>query len=85
MLQMLLQLINTIFGFFNSLLPTSPFGDYIQGSEQIILGISWLNWVLPIGEMLALMVIWLGVCLAVCAVKVALDITGSVGSKVAGN
>ena len=84
MLQGLLTLLNTIFGFFDGLLPESPFADYITANNQVIQGISWLNWVVPIGDMLAVMVIWLGLCLAVVAVKVALDVTGSIGGKVVG-
>ena len=85
MLQGLLSLLNTIFGFLDTLLPTSPFEQYITANNQISLGISWLNWVFPIGEMLAIMVVWLGLCLTVVAVRVALDVTGSVGGKVVGS
>lgn len=85
MLQAILGLFNTIFGFLGNLLPDSPFTDMVQVNDQLILGISWLNWLVPINEMLAMMVVWLGACVAVVAVRVALDVTGSIGGKVSGS
>lgn len=82
MIQALAQFFATVFGWLGNLLPDSPFANMVQVSEDLALGISWLNWLVPISEMLAMMVLWLAACVAVVAVRVALDVTGSIGGRV---
>ena len=84
MLQGLFTFIGTIFGWLNDLLPDSPFTGLVQASQDLSLGISWLNWLFPINEMLAILAIWIAACAAITAVRVALDLTGSVAGKVVG-
>ena len=83
MLSGFLQLIGTIFDWLNGLLPDSPFADALQVTQDMTLGLSWLNWVLPISEMLVMLALWIAAMAAVTAVKVALSVTSSVGGKVA--
>lgn len=85
MLEAILSLFNSIFGILNGLLPDSPFTDLVQVNEQLLLGLGWLNWLLPLSEMLAMMVVWLGVCVVVVAVRTALDVTANIGGKVSGS
>lgn len=84
MLQGLFTFLGTIFGWLNDLLPESPFADIVQTSQQLSLGISWLNWLFPISDMLAIMAIWIAACAAITAVRVAFDITGGLAGKVVG-
>lgn len=85
MLEGFLTLLGTIFGWLGDLLPTSPLSGYAVVTEQMTLGLRWLNWVLPLSEMLLMLVAWMAALLAVTAVKVALGVTGSVGGKVVGS
>lgn len=85
MLQAILGLLNTIFGFLGNLLPDSPFVGLVELNESLIQYVSWFNWLVPINEMLSMMVLWLGACVAVTAVRTALDVTGSIGGKVSGS
>lgn len=85
MLEAILGLFNTIFGFLGNLLPDSPFTGMVQVNDSLLQGIGWLNWLVPINEMLAMMALWLVACVAVVAVRTALDVTGSIGGKVSGS
>lgn len=82
MLQTLTSLLATVFGFLDGLLPDSPFADAFQVTQQMSLGIGWLNWLMPIGEMLVIMSLWIAACLAITAIRVALEVTSDVGGKV---
>lgn len=84
MLQGLLTFLGTIFGWLDSLLPNSPLAGLVQTSQNLSLGISWLNWLFPINDMLALLAIWIAACAAITAVRVAFDITGGLAGKVIG-
>ena len=77
MLSGFLQLIGTIFDWLNGLLPDSPFADALQVTQDMTLGLSWLNWVLPISEMLVMLALWIAAMAAVTAVKVALSVTST--------
>lgn len=41
-----------------SVLPLSPFRDLIDGIE-LSDGLSWLNWFIPVGQMLSVLALWL--------------------------
>lgn len=84
MLQALFGFVGTIFGWLGNLLPDSPFANYVQVTEQMSLGLSWLNWLIPINEMLVILALWIAACAAITAVRLALDITGILGGKVSG-
>lgn len=84
MLQAIFGFISTIFGWLGNLLPDSPFDGIVQVTDQLTLGISWLNWLLPISEMLVTLFLWIAACVAITAVRVALDVTADIGGKVAG-
>ena len=84
MLQAIFGFISTIFGWLGNLLPDSPFADIVQVTDQLVLGISWLNWLLPINEMLVTLFLWIAACVAITAVRIALDVTADISGKVAG-
>lgn len=84
MLQAIFGFISTIFGWLGNLLPDSPFDGVVQVTDNLVLGISWLNWLLPISDMLVSLFLWIGACVAITAVRVALDVTADIGGKVAG-
>lgn len=46
-----------------NILPRSPFADYIAKAEQLPY-MSWVNWVIPFGDMVKVFGLWLG-CVAV--------------------
>lgn len=84
MLSGLLGILGTICGWLGSLFPASPFAEVPQVTSQMQLGLSWLNWVFPISEMLVALGLWIAAIAAVSAVKLALRMTSDVGSKVVG-
>lgn len=84
MLQALFGFVSTIFGWLSNLLPDSPFANFAHVTDQMSLGLSWLNWLIPMNEMLAILAIWITACAAITAVRFALDITGILGGKVSG-
>lgn len=84
MLSGILGLLGTIFGWLGGLLPDSPLTDYAQVTQDMQLGLAWLNWVVPISEMLVMLVLWMGVIAIVSAVKIALRTTSDIGGKVIG-
>lgn len=81
MLSAIAGLFGTIFGWLGSLLPESPFSDSAQITADMQLGLSWLNWVFPISEMLLMLAGWIAVCFAVTVVRIALQVAGDVGSQ----
>lgn len=85
MLSAIAGLLSTVFGWLGSLLPTSPLRDYAVAADNLRLGLAWLNWLLPISEMLVMLALWVAALAAFTAVKIALGVTSSVGGKVAGN
>ena len=85
MLSAIAGLLSTVFGWVGGLLPDSPFTQYAVAADSLQLGLAWFNWFVPISEMLVMLGLWIAAMLAVTAVKVALRMTSSVGSKVAGS
>lgn len=80
-----LTLLGTIFGWLGGLLPDSPLSGYAVVTEQMSLGLRWLNWFMPISEMLVMVAAWIAAMFAITAVKVALQVTSSVSGKVIGS
>lgn len=56
------QLLNGIVGFFLQFMPLSPFAD-IGLSGVFDVGLGWLNWLVPFGDMVNLFTAWCGACL----------------------
>lgn len=84
MLDGLLGVIGTVFGWLGGLLPTSPFSDWMTVTQEMQLGLRWLNWFFPVSEMLVMLVGWIAVVAAVQAVRIALRYSADVAGKVVG-
>lgn len=82
MLSGLLSLLGTLFGWLGDLLPDSPFAAWMQVTDDLVLGLGWLNWVLPLGEMLTMLSLWIAAMLAVTAFKIGMDTMGHIAGKV---
>lgn len=68
MLSFLSGLFSGIFGFFTSFLPDSPFATWATGATSINLGVAYLNWFIPVGDLVviftayvALLAVWFAV------------------------
>lgn len=59
MLSFLVGLLHGIFDVLNSLLPSSPFASLAGSLEGASMGLGWLNWFVPVGDMLTLFGLWL--------------------------
>lgn len=84
MLSGFLGLLGTVFGWIGGLLPDSPLSGYVTVTDGMRLGLAWLNWFLPISDMLVALGLWIAAMALFTAVKVAFGMTANVGSKVAG-
>ena len=82
MLQAIMGFLGTIFGWLGNLLPDSPLREVATVTQDMALGISWLNWLVPISDMLVILFLWIAACVAITAVRVALDVTGDLAGKV---
>lgn len=68
MLSVIFGFVGGILQFLNSVLPDSPFQGLIQETDAVTLGLGWLNWLLPVGDMMAIFAAYLVVLLAYFAV-----------------
>lgn len=69
MIDFLTQLFSGLLGFFDSLLPGNPFEGMLTITDDLMLGLGWLNWLVPLQGMVAMATIWLMSCVGVVAVK----------------
>lgn len=80
----ILGLLSSLVGWMLTHLPASPFANISWGdvegfgtySLQEIL--SWVNWLLPFGEMLQLFTAWLGCIVLIAAVRYVIKTGGSI-------
>lgn len=75
MLDALLQMLNGMLSVLGGLLPSSPFEQWAQVTEDMHLGLGWLNWVVDFNGCLGIFVAWLAVGVAV---SIARFVLGSV-------
>lgn len=73
MIDVILSFLNGILGFLNGILPDSPFTDIIEGNETMLNALGWLNWLVPINDLLAIFSVYLVALLAYQAASLALD------------
>lgn len=85
MIDGLLAIFNTLFGWVANLLPSSPFAEWVQISENMRMGLGWLNWFCPIADMVQMLLVWIGLAVAVTALKMFLNAGGNVAEKVLGS
>lgn len=60
MLSFLMGLVRGIVGFLVSVLPVDPLLDSLTLVDEVRTGIGWLNFFIPVGDMLGIFTIWLG-------------------------
>lgn len=65
-----------------SLLPKSPFADYYNTFAWNNQYLSWLNWILPIGDMLGILSVWLTAIACYYAFKVLTKYLGNLSALV---
>lgn len=75
MLSFLNSLFSGLFGFLNQLLPGNPLSGMLAVSDNMRVGLGWLNWLVPLQGMVAMATIWLMACVAVVGVKLAISIS----------
>lgn len=81
MISAIVGFITGILGFLNSILPNSPFTDLLVGTQGLATALGWLNWIVPVGDLMAIFAAYLAVLLIWAAVDMAL---GSAGKSVLG-
>lgn len=77
-------LINGILGFLGSFLPDSPIQDWIAGTESLQTALGWLNWVVPVQELIVIFLAWIALLVAWCGVRLALGKTVGIGKSLVG-
>lgn len=80
-------LLGGLLDFLTGFLPASPFADVITGMGSLGQGIGWLNWFLPVGDLLAIFGLWIAAALVWAVVdfivrKAQGVISGLIGSGV---
>lgn len=73
MIDVILSFLDGILGFLNGLLPDSPFADIIASNEVMLNALGWLNWLVPISDLLGIFSVYLVALLAYQAASLALD------------
>lgn len=72
MLDGILSFLNGVIGFLASVLPESPFSSVLEStnelSETVHMALGWLNWFVPVGDMLGIFVAYLGALLLIVAI-----------------
>lgn len=84
MIDVVLELVNGILGFLNGVLPDSPFQGLIETNESVLTALGWLNWFVPVGQLLAIFAVYVAALLAWQAVDMALGGIDFAKSIVAG-
>lgn len=75
-MDLLANLVMGVLGFFNTVLPDDPFAAWIAGAESLSLGMGYLNWFVPIGDLLAIFAAYLALLLVWAAVDFAFRAAG---------
>ncbi len=59
MLDFVVDFLRSVLGGLVDLLPASPFEQFYSAFNVIGQGLGWLNWFVPVGTILGIMVAWL--------------------------
>lgn len=73
------NVLNVIISAVISVLPQSPFANYDWGSFDVT-GLHWLNWFVPVGQMLTLLTAWAAAVASYYVVMAILRKAGFIGS-----
>lgn len=71
MLDWMISLFNNFADNLKSVLPTSPFAPYIEEFSNLPY-MSWVNWFIPVGEIVNVLTAWLGAILLFYAYSIVL-------------
>lgn len=75
MLSFLADFVTGLLWLLDRFLPNSPFRDFITSMDSLTLGLSWLNWFVPIGQMLTFFALYLGLLVVWVGVRIAIGKT----------
>lgn len=56
-----------LFNFLLTVLPVSPFAN-MRLDGQIQTAVGWLNWIIPVGDMAAMFIAWVGAAMLVAVI-----------------
>lgn len=84
MLSFLVSLLHGVFSFLAGFLPDSPLAGVVDTLDGADVGLGWLNWFVPVGDMLALLGLWLAALLVWVAVTSGLRTVRDVALSVVG-
>lgn len=74
MLSFLFGLISGVLSLLTNFLPDSPLRGVIDALYTWDTALGWLNWVVPVGQMLAVFTLWLAALVTYTVVSYALDL-----------
>lgn len=84
MIAFLLKMVGGLFSWLASVLPVSPFSGLSLALGGLADALGWLNWVIPVGDMLALFLVWLAAAAVWQVVQFVMSRFGSVVDKFGG-
>lgn len=84
MIDVVLELVNGLLTLLNGILPSSPFSGLIESNENVITALGWLNWFVPISDLLVMFSAYLIALLAWQAVDMFLHGVSFAKAVVAG-
>lgn len=83
MIEFITQLFSTFFEFLTGVLPQSPFQDLTLNSA-VTQWLGWLNWVVPIGDMLNFLTICISIYVGAKIAITVFNLTARTAEKVTG-
>lgn len=85
MLDFLAQLFGGIFGFLADHLPNSPvqqwISDFATGGNELHMGLGYLNWLVPVGDLIGILTAYVALLAIWIAVRAILGKTEGIASK----
>lgn len=71
MLALLASVVGKIVGWIAGVLPVSPFANQLGSVPAALdLGLAWLNTIIPVSDILAMIGVWASAMMLYCAVKI---------------
>ena len=80
----ILTVFQSLFGWIGALLPSSPVAGWLVITDNMQLGLGWLNWFFPVQEMIVMLTAWITLLVGITALRMFLDAGGNIANKVSG-